>query len=54
MKLTRKMILENPGCITRDVTMAAGADIVLRVLSHNDDDMLGRFFEGLYEATRRV
>ena len=54
MKLTRDMILENPGCITRDVTMASGADIVLRALSHNDADVLGRFFEGLSAATRRV
>mgnify|MGYP004096329183 CR=1 FL=1 len=50
MKLTRNMILENPGCITRDVTMASGAGVVLRVLSHSDDAVLGRFFEGLFRG----
>ncbi|MDP7740707.1 MAG: GNAT family N-acetyltransferase [Lentisphaeria bacterium] len=54
MKLTRNMILENPGCISRDVTMACGTGVVLRALGHNDAAVLGRFFEGLSAATRRV
>ena len=51
--LTLKAIVNDPGCITESVTLPAGESVELRALRPDDASLLGRFFLGLSQDTRR-
>jgi len=51
--LTPEIITWNPDCLTRTLTIPSGEPLTFRVLRPEDGTLLGRYFEGLSQETRR-
>lgn len=52
--LTFQAIAQNPDILTRRLDLPAGEQVVFRLIRADDGERLGRYFEGLSAATRRL
>lgn len=53
-QLIPEAIAQNPDILTRSLTLPSGEVTTLRVIRSDDWELLGRYFEGLSEATRQL
>ncbi len=51
--LTIAELVRNPGCVSRKIACAGGRELIFRLFTREDAEPLGRYFEGLSDATRR-
>lgn len=53
-QFTSEAITQNPDILIRSLTLPSGESVTLRVIHAADWELLGRYFEGLSEATRQL